>query len=88
MPKIGCLNLTQEQAGRRDFLKAGSLGLLGIHLRQFLAVQTALAASVNKSKSKAQACILLWPESHRYLGPEAEQQFQADFHQRRGHSDL
>ena len=62
MPKIGCLTLTKEQAGRRDFLKAGSLGLLGIHLRQFLAVQTARAASVDKPKSNAQACILLWLE--------------------------
>jgi len=62
MPKIGCLTLTKEQVGRRDFLKAGSLGFVGIHLSQFLAVQSALSASVDKPKSKAQACILLWLE--------------------------
>jgi len=43
--------------GRRDFLKAGSLGFLGIHLGQFLQ-----AASTSGSKGKAQSCILLWLE--------------------------
>jgi hypothetical protein len=60
MPKAGCLNLTNHQAGRRDFLKAGSLGFLGIHLSQFLAAQSAMAASGDKPK--AQACILMWLE--------------------------
>jgi len=69
MPKIGCLTLTKEQVGRRDFLKAGSLGFVGIHLSQFLAVQSALSASVDKPKSKAQACIRGRTEPHRYLGP-------------------
>ena len=43
MLKAGCLALTPSQAGRRDFLKAGSLGFLGIHLSQFLAVRSAVA---------------------------------------------
>ncbi len=43
--------------GRRDFLKAGSLGFLGIHLSQFLR-----AASTADAKGKAQSCILLWLE--------------------------
>ncbi|HUS06123.1 MAG TPA: DUF1501 domain-containing protein [Bryobacteraceae bacterium] len=43
--------------GRRDFLKAGSLGFLGIHLSQFLR-----AASTAGAKGKAQSCILLWLE--------------------------
>ena len=42
---------------RRDFLKAGSLGFLGIHLSQFLR-----AASTAGTKGKAQSCILLWLE--------------------------
>ncbi len=60
MPKAGCLTLTNEQASRRDFLKAGSLGFLGIHLSQFLAAQSAMAASGDNPK--AQACILMWLE--------------------------
>ena len=62
MPKAGCLTLTHHQAGRRDFLKAGSLGFLGIHLSQFLAAQSAMAAAEDKPKPKAQACILMWLE--------------------------
>ncbi len=42
---------------RRDFLKAGSLGFLGIHLSQFLR-----AAATAGTKGKAQSCILLWLE--------------------------
>ncbi|MEX2262255.1 MAG: DUF1501 domain-containing protein [Bryobacteraceae bacterium] len=53
----GCLNLTREQASRRDFLKVGSLGFLGIHLEQHLR-----AATAQPAKGKAQACILLWLE--------------------------
>ena len=43
--------------GRRDFLKAGSLGFLGMHLSQFLR-----AASTSGANGKAQSCILLWLE--------------------------
>lgn len=60
MPNAGCLKLTKSEATRRDFLKAGSLGFLGIHLSQFLAAQSAMAASENKPK--AQSCILMWLE--------------------------
>src|SRR5579863_4268170 len=62
MPKAGCLTLTQAEASRRDFLKAGSLGFLGIHLSQFLAAQSAMAATSDKAKPRAQACILMWLE--------------------------
>lgn len=62
MPQTGCLKLTSAQAGRRDFLKAGSLGFLGIHLSQFLAVRSAMAATEPAQPSKAQACILFWLE--------------------------
>src|SRR5215475_2804083 len=44
-------------ANRRDFLKVGSLGFLGIHLEQYLR-----AASTRGAEGKAQACILLWLE--------------------------
>ena len=57
MEPTGCLRLTRQQALRRDFLKVGSLGFLGIHLDQYLR-----AASTQQAKGKAQACILLWLE--------------------------
>ncbi len=57
MEGTGCLRLTREQASRRDFLKVGSLGFLGIHLEQYLR-----AASTQPAAGKAQACILLWLE--------------------------
>jgi hypothetical protein len=53
----GCLNLTRRESLRRDFLRVGSLGLLGINLPQFLR-----AAEVQKPTRKAQSCILLWLE--------------------------
>jgi len=42
---------------RRDFLKVGSLGFLGINLPDFLR-----AAATQRPNGKAQACILLWLE--------------------------
>ena len=45
---------------RRDFLRVGSLPFLGISLPQFLGVNNLLAGSVDQSKAKAQAVILLW----------------------------
>src|SRR5258708_8542442 len=62
MLRAGCLTLTRAEASRRDFLKAGSLGFLGIHLSQFLAPQNAVAAAGANAKPKAQACILVWLE--------------------------
>ena len=54
----GCLNLTRRESMRRDFLRVGSLGLLGINLPQFLR-----AADAQKpANGKAQSCILLWLE--------------------------
>lgn len=55
----GCLNLTRRQSLRRDFLRVGSLGLLGgINLPQLLR-----AADAQKpANAKAQSCILLWLE--------------------------
>ena len=80
MPRVGYLTLTKEQTGRRDFLKAGSLGFLGLHLSQFLATQSTMAATtVNQPKPKTQSTGLYSnlagrrPEPHRYLGPEAKQ---------------
>lgn len=57
MSKAGCLRLTPKALARRDFLRAGSLGFLGIGLASFLRASAAAAP-----KGKAQACILLWLE--------------------------
>jgi hypothetical protein len=51
------LRLTPKAAARRDFLRAGSLGFLGIGLPSFLR-----ASAAARPKGKAQACILLWLE--------------------------
>jgi uncharacterized protein DUF1501 len=57
MESTGCLNMTRSQASRRDFLRVGSLGFLGINLTQYLH-----AAATAPARGKAQACILLWLE--------------------------
>ena len=64
MRHAGCLACNDDNLRRRDFLRVGSLSLLGINLAQFLRVNQAMAATAEKpkSKAKAQACILLWLE--------------------------
>ena len=62
MKHAGCLTCNADNLRRRDFLRVGSLSLLGINLAQFLRVNQAMSAAPEKSKSKAQACILLWLE--------------------------
>ncbi len=57
MQSTGCLKLTREEASRRDFLRVGSLGVLGINLTQHLR-----AAAAGASGGKAQSVILLWLE--------------------------
>jgi Protein of unknown function (DUF1501) len=56
--QTGCLHCTSESLGRRDFLRVGSLGFLGISLGQYLQLRHALGSP----GGKAQACILLWLE--------------------------
>lgn len=62
MSSSGCLNLSGLGSSRRDFLKAGSLGFLGIDLAHFLAAREAQAAVGRPSAGKAQSVILLWLE--------------------------
>ncbi len=47
---------------RRDFLRVGSLGLLGIGLDQYLRAANGLAPGGGPIQGKAQACILVWLE--------------------------
>jgi hypothetical protein len=64
MKTAGCLICDEASLRRRDFLRVGSLSLLGINLGQYLRVSQAMAAAPGTplSKAKAQACILLWLE--------------------------
>ena len=62
MQKIGCLECNDPILRRRDFLRVGSLSLLGVSLSQLLRLRSTLAAGPAVGKAKAQACILLWLE--------------------------
>ncbi len=58
--KLGCLTQTEQQWARRDFLRVGSLGFLGINLADTLRLQA--AESKPAVNGKAKSCILLWLE--------------------------
>src|SRR5215470_4732788 len=58
----GCLTGTEQDFDRRDFIKVGALGFLGIHLAQSLQLEAAMAASDDKPAGKAKSCILVFLE--------------------------
>ena len=62
MKKIGCLTCTEAEIGRRDFLRVGSVGALGLSLSQVLEWESLLAgpAAPAARAGKAEACIMLW----------------------------
>ncbi|MBM3801347.1 MAG: DUF1501 domain-containing protein [Acidimicrobiia bacterium] len=65
MRKAGCLHFNESDLRRREFLRVGSLSLLGISLSQYLELKSGLvtaSSEVVHSKARAQACILLWLE--------------------------
>src|SRR6185436_14053796 len=55
----GCLKGSEAEFDRRDFIKVGSLGFLGIHMSQALRLA---AATGTKLEGKAKSCILLFLE--------------------------
>jgi hypothetical protein len=59
--KVGCLTQPAAQWGRRDLLRAGSLGFLGIHLAQSLRLQAGTPPA-RQAAGKAKSCILIWLE--------------------------
>jgi len=59
--RLGCLHERDDQTARRDFLKVGSLGFLGVTLGQALALEAATSKTL-RQKPKAKSCILLWLE--------------------------
>jgi hypothetical protein len=62
MPPIpGCTSFAHTQAlGRREFLRAGGLGLLGMGLSTFEAARAGSPLSGSNSFGRARACILLF----------------------------
>ena len=65
MKKVGCLDCTEANLRRRDFLRVGSLSLVGISLSQYLELKQAMAAAAPdkaKKQATAEACILIWLE--------------------------
>ena len=84
--KAGCLDY--RLASRRDFLRLGSLSLLGANLTQYLQFKSLMAsAGVDVEKeATAKSIIVLWLEggaSHiDTYDPKPNQLVQADFHQR------
>ena len=45
--------------GRRDLLKVGTLGYLGLNLRDYFQLSNVMASGVN-SEPKAKSCIMIW----------------------------
>ena len=65
MRKAGCLDCSEASLRRREFLRVGSLSLLGINLSQYLELRNGMSLASSDGvhqKAKAQACILLWLE--------------------------
>jgi len=71
--------------GRREFLRAGSLGLLGLTLPQMLASQALAAAGGGRSFGRAKRCILLFmwggpaQQDTWDMKPDAAQEFRGPF---------
>ena len=62
MKKIGCLTCTEAELARRDFLRVGSIGALGLSLSRLLELESVMAADSQTAlgSGKAEACMLLW----------------------------
>ena len=79
----------QHPASRRSFITAGSLGFLGLSLRRGAFGRGGNRfCSQRQSQSRNPLLARGRPQPHRHLGPQVEQQLQADLHQRAGHPDL
>ena len=72
MKRIGCQCASEQEWSRRDFVKVGSLGFLGMHLSQSLLLQQAVAARTgNAPGGKAKSVIVIWLEG----GPSQKDTF-------------
>ncbi len=72
MKRMDCFCPSEGDWLRRDFIKVGSLGFLGMHLGQSLMLESATAATTGrKPEGKAQSVILVWLEG----GPSQKDTF-------------
>ena len=62
MTRVGCLTCSKADLARRDFLRVGSIGCLGLRLSQFLQLESAMAAhgATARGADNAESCIMLW----------------------------
>src|SRR5580658_10202892 len=94
MPQTGCQNLNLALSlSRRDIIRAGALGLLGLSLPKLLearaitqtTLETAAAPLSSASFGKAKACILLFmwggPAQHETwdMKPDAPEEVRGEF---------
>ena len=72
MKNRNSLRSNQREWLRRDFIKVGSLSLLGMHLSQSLLLESAVAAATGRQpRGKARSVILVWLEG----GPSQKDTF-------------
>ncbi len=70
--RIGCQCADDSEWSRRDFIKVGSLGVLGMHWGQSLMLEQAIASTTGTAPDgKARSVILLWLEG----GPSQKDTF-------------
>ena len=62
MDKSSCYYCKQSRRSRRDFLRLGTLGVLGVNLADFLRFDSMRALAATAPPTKAKAVILLWLE--------------------------
>ena len=62
MDKSSCYYCKQSRRSRRDFLRLGTLGALGVNLADFLRFDSMQALAATAPPTKAKAVILLWLE--------------------------
>src|SRR5579863_789507 len=62
MKSSECYQCQQSLATRRDFMRVGTLGFLGLTLSDFLRASSTQALAATAPSAKAQSVILLWLE--------------------------
>jgi hypothetical protein len=72
MKQVGCQCASEQEWSRRDFIKVGSLGFLGMHLGQSLLLEQAVAARTGQAPDgTAKSVIVVWLEG----GPSQKDTF-------------
>ena len=71
MTHTDCMRCAEAGVGRRDFLRVGSLGLLGISLRNYLMAAEGFGAQ-GQGQGLHPAVAGGWAQPSRHLGSQAE----------------